>query len=367
MSLNYQLNRFCDGSQDSVAELRAVAPLIRDYADHTRELLALSDNAFADGRLLAGALYRRSAEFYMLPDDPRKTPARRRFVESMCEVFGVDATARERLPYGNGGLGAYRLTAPDPIGTIVLFGGFDSYMEELFATQAYFVAAGYDVVIFEGPGQGSVLEDERLPMTADWGRVVSVVIDHFGLDDVTLMGYSLGGCLALRAAADEPRIARVICDDVLTDFSRVTLRQVRPATRRVLASLLACRAKGAVNRLTTMAMKKSLVVEWGLRQGMHTTGARSPYQFLRGTRWYETTSISGRVMQDVLLLAGSEDHYVPREQLAEQLDSLVMASSVTTRLFTPAEDAQNHVHVGNTKLSLEVMVQWMAGLDMRDR
>jgi alpha-beta hydrolase superfamily lysophospholipase len=77
-------------------------------------------------------------------------------------------------------------------------------MEELFATQAYFVDAGYDVVIFEGPGQGSILEESGPPMTAGWAPVVFAVINHFSLKDVTLMGYSLGGCLAVRAAAESP-------------------------------------------------------------------------------------------------------------------------------------------------------------------
>ena len=70
-------------------------------------------------------------------------------------------------PVGEGHLHAYRNTPQHAVGTMVLLGGFDSYMEELFATQAYFVAAGYDVVIFEGPGQGSVLAEAHLPMTAD--------------------------------------------------------------------------------------------------------------------------------------------------------------------------------------------------------
>jgi len=152
VSINYQLNRFCDGSPESVAELSTAAPGITDYADYTRELLTLSDAACANGRTLASALYLRSAEFYMLPKDRRKTAARVRFIESMRQVFGVDAGDRERVPFGNIGLGAYRITPREPIGTMVLFGGFDSYMEELFATQAYFVEAGYDVVIFEGPG-----------------------------------------------------------------------------------------------------------------------------------------------------------------------------------------------------------------------
>jgi hypothetical protein len=114
-------------------------------------------------------------------------------------------------------------------------------------------------------------------------------------------------------------------------------------------------------------MRNSLVADWGLRHGMHTTGATCPYDFLRGTKRYETASVSAAMTQDVLLLAGSGDHYVPRSQLAEQLGSLTGARSVTARLFTAAEDAANHVHVGNAELSLQVMVAWLTGLDERDR
>jgi len=34
-----------------------------------------------------------------------------------------------------------------------------------------------------------------MPLTADWHRPVAAVLDYFGLDDVTLLGFSLGGCL----------------------------------------------------------------------------------------------------------------------------------------------------------------------------
>jgi pimeloyl-ACP methyl ester carboxylesterase len=367
VSINYQLNRFSDGSAATVAELTVAARRIADYADYTRELLTLSDTAAAQGRPLAAAFYQRSAEFYMLPEDPRRDAARRRFIAGIRAVFGVDGASRDLVPYRAGHLYAHRITPADARGTIVMFGGFDSYLEELFSAQAYFVAAGYDAIVFEGPGQGSVLEETELPMTPDWGPVVGAVLDHYELTEVTVMGYSLGGGLAIRAAATEPRIRRVISDDILTDFAEVILKQVRPATRRVLAVLLALRARGPVNRLAAAAMGHSLVAEWGLRQGMHTTGTRTAYDFLRGTARYETASVSASVTQDVLLLAGSTDHYVPRSQLAEQLDTLTAARSVTTRLFTEAEDASNHVHIGNTELSLSVMTAWLAGLELRDR
>ena len=37
-----------------------------------------------------------------------------------------------------------------------------------------------------------------MPLTADWHRPVAAVLDYFGLDDVTLLGFSLGGCLIMR-------------------------------------------------------------------------------------------------------------------------------------------------------------------------
>ncbi len=45
VSLNYQMNRFSSGEADMIAEMRAVAPRIHDYADYTREFLALSQQA----------------------------------------------------------------------------------------------------------------------------------------------------------------------------------------------------------------------------------------------------------------------------------------------------------------------------------
>ena len=81
-------------------------------------------------------------------------------------------------------------------GTFVVFGGFDSYIEEWLPAALFFRDAGYDTIIFEGPGQGAALELAHLTMSPEWEKPVKTVLDFFRLDAVTLMGFSLGGELA---------------------------------------------------------------------------------------------------------------------------------------------------------------------------
>ena len=63
-----------------------------------------------------------------------------------------------------------------------------------------------------------MLVEQRVPLRADWEAVVGPVLDTLLVrgdvdrDRVTLMGRSLGGYLALRAATAEHRIAACIAD-----------------------------------------------------------------------------------------------------------------------------------------------------------
>lgn len=103
-------------------------------------------------------------------------------------------------------------------GTILMTGGFDCYKEELIPVILTFAQAGYDFYYFEGPGQGEVLHRYRYPMTYEWEKPVAAVLDSLSLSDVTLIGLSLGGYLAPRAASREKRITRAIAWGTMYDF-----------------------------------------------------------------------------------------------------------------------------------------------------
>lgn len=108
--------------------------------------------------------------------------------------------------------------------------------------------------------------------------------------------------------------------------------------------------------------KYNPVVEWGIQQGMHVTGMSSPYEFLQMIRQFQTADVSAPVQQDALLSAGSEDHYVPVEQFYQQIEMLSYARSITARLSARSECAQNYCQVGNIGLTLNIIVNWLDGM-----
>jgi hypothetical protein len=65
------------------------------------------------------------------------------------------------------------------------------------------------------------------------------------------------------------------------------------------------------------------------------------------------------VKQDVLILTGREDHFIPFKMHDMQVKALTNARSVTGRVFTREEQAQNHCQIGNVGLALDVMVKWI--------
>jgi pimeloyl-ACP methyl ester carboxylesterase len=367
IGLNYQMNRFFDGSKQMLNEMREVTSRVHNYSDYIHEFLTLSENAFAKNRLLHAAWYLRSAEFYMFPKDERKNNSRLCFIKWMKEYYKIQESQHFNIPYGNATMSAYRFQPSSSIGTIVFFGGFDSYIEELFSSQLYFYQNGFDIITFEGPGQGATLEEGHIPMTYEWHKPCKAVFDYFKLNDVTLIGLSLGGCLALRAAAYEPRIKRVVCDDICTDFQEAIFKQIEPIAKIALKTLLKLGASTLVNNLVYKKMKSNLMQEWGTTQGMHTLGAKNPYEFFKKIEVLKTFTISHLVKQDVLLFGGSEDHYIPLHQFYDQIQKLKNVRSLTARLFTEKEQAQNHCQVGNVELSLQVITEWIKGLKQRDK
>jgi len=362
-AINFQMNRWINYlGAGALEDMQSIAPRLVDLPSYRREFLALAEKAFSDGKNMEAAYYFRSAEFFMGLDDSEKLPAREHFLQLLWKKYEITDSNKFAIPYTDGSLSGflpvYFFSHGQPKGMIVVHGGFDSYIEEFFPLIFYLCNAGYNIICFEGPGQGGALLDSRLFLTQEWHKPVKAVLDYFKLEDVTLLGISMGGCLALRAAAYEPRVKRVIAYDVFYDWMETTLEKLKPVSL-VLKLLMNINAQGMFNKVLEAIIKKSPLFEWGMHQAMVVMGVYTPYEVFQKSRLYTSRDISPLVTQDVLLMAGAEDHIIPLSHYYKQIGALKNVRSKTARLFTRTENAHNHCQVGNLRLAIDYMIDWI--------
>jgi pimeloyl-ACP methyl ester carboxylesterase len=362
-SINFQMNRWINYLGGSALEdMQNIAPLLSDFRSYRREFLALAKKALSEGRSLHAAYYLRSAEFFMRRDDPEKIPTQQSFLRLIRENYAIKEGDRYLIPYTDGSvsgfLPAYHFSHAKPKDTIVIHGGFDSYIEEFFPVIFFIHAAGYAVICFEGPGQGAALQESDLLLTHEWHKPVKAVLDYFKLEDVSLLGISMGACLALRAAAFEPRIKRVIAYDVFFDWMDTTLEKLKPVGS-FLKLLLNSGASSLFNILLKGIMAKSPLFDWAMHQSMVLLGVSTSYEVFRLSKQYTTRDIAPLIRQDVLLMAGSEDQFIPLRHFYQQGEALKNVRSLTARLFTREQQAQSHCQMGNLSLAINTITNWI--------
>jgi pimeloyl-ACP methyl ester carboxylesterase len=357
-TINFQLNRFMAPGQEEL--FAGIGRRISNFNDWKIEFLSRAEEVEKQGDIRAAAGFYRAAEFFISPNDPDRLRAYQKFIALFYRAEPQLEACRIVIPYDSGRLHGLNLNAEGTSqGAVLIHLGYDAYMEEFIDLARAVCAAGFDTILFDGPGQGATLMEEQIPMTPAWEWPVAAVLDHLAIGEAALIGVSLGGYLALRAAAFEPRIKRVVAYDVMLDFFQcVTSRRGR-LSQAILTTLTRLRADALLNLLAGVMMKHDLYSRWGIEQGMHVMGCKTPAELFSALRHYELRSISSKLTQDVFVLAGSEDHFVPVQQFHEQLRLLTNARSVTGRLFTRAESAQSHCQVGNPRLATAEIVSWL--------
>ncbi len=357
-NINFQLNRFLiSGLEDVFAE---IGRHVENYDDWKKLFCAKAAAFEKEGNTdYAMGLYR-AAEFFMDPADPNRKIGFEKYLRFFYQSKDGKNLEQILVPYENKHLHGFRLRPTTPSkGIIIISGGFDSYSEEFYALGAAMCECGYEVIMFDGPGQGSTLMFEKVPMTYEWEKPVAAVLDYIEAENVTLIGMSLGGYLALRAASLEPRIKRVIAYDVMLDFFACVTSRRGKVAGYLTKGLIGLRLSFVVNAFAKVMMQKDLYSQWGITQGMYVMACKTPYEFFLQLKKYNGYSISGGVKADVLIMAGAEPHFVPLAQFFEQLKLLTAARSVTGRIFTVQEQAQSHCQIGNLGLAAEYMISWI--------
>ena len=364
-NFNFQLNRVIMWDGGRKEDVDKIGASVTSSEAWVRAMRRLTDEAHAEGRTRNEIAYRRMTEFFMYDSDPdkRKTyeDAAALFYDYYGDYFDRGIVTRAQVPYGNGYLPVMSVKAKgERVDTIVLHGGNDRYFEEFFFAMLYLAERGFDVYLFEGPGQGGVLRVQDMKFDYQWEKPVKAVLDHFSLNDVTIIGASLGGYLAPRAAAFEKRIKRVVGWSIFPDFFDVVIADHPGAMRSAIGGIFKLGLGKAMNGMYDKMMEKDELVRWNLLHGMYAYDAKTPDEYIRRIRKFTLKGIANRITQDVLILGAREDHFIMPKLFHEEYDLLTNVRSLTLSLMTDRQDAGAHCNVGNTKLALDTMADWIA-------
>ena len=350
----------------------ATLPHVRSTQQITALAQSLAERFESKGDADAAWRLYELAAFYLGTDDPRK----RRFIDAMSASFDEAhrglALTRHAVPYRSGELTAMRWEA-DPADraqapegtprTLLMLNGFDGYAEEIMAFAEYFSCRPFDIITFDGPGQGHTAL-AGMPLEPRWELPTTAVLDYFDLDSAAALGVSFGGYLVMRAAAHMPRISHVIAFDMmyrLLDGLTLPL----PASIRPLAASIVERARPAwlFDATMSVATHASADLAWKLQQARQLTGLDKPSDVLRALGAYTMEPLAGMIHQPCLVMAGDADQYVPFERLSDVRRILAGAASLDVHAFHEAEDPgmAQHCQVGDLDRAFAIMGEWLSG------
>ncbi len=333
--------------------------------------LAAGHHISARDGFLRASTYYRTSEFFLHgnPSDPRITSA---YEKSICAykasaALFTPAILPVEIPYEKTTLPGYFHRA-DSSGRkrplLIIHSGFDGSAEEVHMDGARAaVDRGYNVLAFDGPGQFGPLHREHLTFRPDWENVLKPVVD-FALtlpevdpEKIALMGISLGGYLAPRAAAFEKRISALIANDGVYDYGVANMGPVPPDQRT--AAAIAIRAKEApqIDRGLEQAMKNSPTAAWAITHGMHAFGAPTPRAYVAATLDYNLRDGIAEQISCPTLICEAEDDIFFKGQPQELYDHLTCPKTLIK--FTDHEGAGAHCQVGAHRLAFARIYDWL--------
>ncbi|QDU64233.1 2,6-dihydropseudooxynicotine hydrolase [Planctomycetes bacterium Pan216] len=335
-------------------------------ADNTlrvaRECFDRGHHVSARDQLMRASNYYRTAEYYA----PIASPKQRDLGLAAREVFGqalpllpLEAEVIE-IPFETPLCGYFIQPAGDPAPrkTIVTFSGYDGTSEELYFMNGLAgVERGYNVLLFDGPGQTGL---RRLhPDTAfrhDYEVPIRAVIDwtlarpEVDADRLALYGISFGGHLCARAACFEKRIKALVANSPIVDWATYLGSWTKPEE-----------GEDEDIRVAEVPEVPDDILppheKWALLSLCKKYGAETYFEALEKLNAYRVEEHLGAIDVPCLAMIGEGEG----EEALRQADLFCdrVSGDVSKRLFTVAEGADAHCQQNNVALACQVLYDWL--------
>jgi alpha-beta hydrolase superfamily lysophospholipase len=378
----YRLGLAATGGAD-LGELFAAAETIADDDDESwwdawralalrvegiaREFLRDGHDASAREAFLRATNYYRAAEVFLPTNDPRRIEVWQRGKDTFADVAKLSdgLVSPVEIPFeGIRVPGTWcrvdRSGAPRPV--LLVQSGLDGTLEDLYSgIVSTALTRGYNCLAFEGPGQGRVIRVQGIPFRPDWETVVNPVVD-FALalpevdpERVALIGYSMGGYLAPRAAAHEPRLRACVANaGIFSVFDGVA--SMFPQELRRLAEDES--ANERVDEMVTGQMQRNPGIRQFIGQMLWTFHAHSPSHLFRELKKYTMADSISRIECEMLVVTSHGDRVAGSHEQAKLFFEALKCPK-TYLEFTEAEGAQRHCQAGAPMIANERILNWL--------
>src|SRR5882757_5950965 len=311
-------------------EWKATAARVAELGERS---LAAGHRISARENLLRASNYYRTAADFLL-DNPAENPEVAALYAGQVDTFASAAALLDHpaeavsIPYQDTTLPGYLFLVDDtgvPRPTIIYTSGYDSTSEE-----GYFVLAvaamrrGYNVLAFDGPGQGGALHLQKLAMRPDWEAVLIPVVDY-ALTRREIEPDRIAGF-----ADSLPHFVMKWVDDGHDEFAN-----------HVLSALTAV----------------SPQLRWALGNGMWVFGVDSYADVLRTVKHYTLDGVAEQIVTPTLIMEGEHDTMLKGQP--ERVEKALTAAETTRVTLTEAEGAGEHTHAGALGRAHPVMFDWL--------
>ncbi|KPI34366.1 uncharacterized protein AB675_4903 [Cyphellophora attinorum] len=199
---------------------------------------------------------------------------------------------------------------------------------------------------------------EKMGFINEWERVVSPIVDWLEPQSfvdprkIGLLGVSLAGYLAVRAAAFEHRLAAVILNDAIFDVSHgVEIIIGEKAMQYEAAGDI-----DAFHRQIEEEGRTNTKLRWLTNQLRWAYATKTTHEALQQVRRMTLVGLLDKVQSPVFVGDAEGDLFIKSEQ--PQLVAEGLGSLATYKQFTKAESADAHCHLGATVYANQVMLGW---------
>ncbi|MCC7080606.1 MAG: alpha/beta fold hydrolase [Burkholderiales bacterium] len=305
----------------------------------------------AGHELSAGSYYLRAAIYYFcgerfIAPSERKWDSYRSCLRCFRKGIAQRYPAIERVevPYEDTTLPAWFLRASikGPAPAVVMFDGLDNAKEMSVLFGGVEIARrGIHTLAIDGPGQGEALRLQGIPSRYDYEVPARAAYDALAkrpdVDPkrIAVMGFSMGGYYAPRAAAMEPRFAACVAWGGHFDYHEAWVRR-----RKVVA------AGG------TKVSAPPFQLPWVL--GMPDMEA-----CMKKLEDYRLTGVAEKIRCPFYCIHGENDNIVPLE-FAQRLYQAVGSADKTLKILTARDGGSDHCQEDNRQVGANLVADWLA-------